>query len=198
LQEIIHIIKRIFNRRRLSMKTVILFGSPRKNGNTIQLTRTLTETLKKNGHSVRILHLNDLNIKPCQGCYTCLKNGVCKINDDMKDICKHILESDVIVYATPVYWFGPSAQLKLVMDRSIAFMDTDNNSRIAGKRAITLMTFADTNMDTCKPAKDMFKKTFDLLKVDYKGSIEAPGCVDGEEIKEEYIKETRKLVDVIA
>ena len=59
----------------------------------------------------------------------------------MKDIRKYILESDIIVYATPIYWFGPSAQLKLVMDRSIAFMDDNYNSRIAGKKAVTLMTF---------------------------------------------------------
>ena len=71
------------------MKTVILFGSPRKNGNTIQLARTMTDALKKKGHSVRMLYLNDLNIRPCQGCYACLKNGSCKINDDMKDIRKY-------------------------------------------------------------------------------------------------------------
>jgi hypothetical protein len=49
------------------MKTVILFGSPRKNGNTIQLVQTMTDALKKEGHSVRMLYLNDLNIRPCQG-----------------------------------------------------------------------------------------------------------------------------------
>lgn len=180
------------------MKTVILFGSPRKNGNTIQLARAMTDALKKGGHGVRMLYLNDLNIRPCQGCYTCLKNGSCKINDDMKDIRKYILESDLIVYATPIYWFGPSAQLKLVMDRSMAFMDNDYNSRVAGKKAITLMTFADNNMNTCKPALDMFKKSFDLLKLAYAGSIEVPGCTDGESIKEEYKKKIKKLVDSLA
>jgi multimeric flavodoxin WrbA len=180
------------------MKTVILFGSPRKNGNTIQLARTMTDVLKKKGHSVRMLYLNDLNIRPCQGCYTCLKNGSCEINDDMKDIRKYILESDTIVYATPIYWFGPSAQLKLVMDRSMAFMDNDYNSRVAGKKAVTLMTFADNNMDTCRPAIDMFKKSFDLLKLSYAGSVEVPGCTDGENIKEEYKKKIKKLIDSLA
>jgi multimeric flavodoxin WrbA len=180
------------------VKTVILFGSPRKNGNTIQLVRAMTDALKKKGHGVRMLYLNDLNIRPCQGCYTCLKNGSCKIIDDMKNIRKYILESDTIVYATPIYWFGPSAQLKLVMDRSMAFMDNDYNSRVAGKKAVTLMTFADKNIDTCKPAINMFKKTFDLLKLSYAGSIEVPGCTDGENIKEEYEKKIKKLVDSLA
>jgi multimeric flavodoxin WrbA len=116
----------------------------------------------------------------------------------MKDICKYILESDLIVYATPIYWFGPSAQLKLVIDRSMAFMDSDYDSRIAGKKAVTLITFADNNMDTCKPTLDMFKKSFDLLKLSYTGSIEVPGCTEGGSIKEEYETKIKKLVDSLA
>lgn len=176
------------------MKAVILFGSPRKKGNTIQLVRTMTDALKHKGHSVRMVYLNDLNIRPCQGCYTCVTDGSCKIDDDMKNIGKYILESDLIVYATPIYWFGPSAQLKLVMDRSIAFMDGNYNSRISEKKAITLLTFADNNTDTCRPAIDMFKKSFDILKLSYVGSIEVPGCTEAGTINEEHKKKTKKLI----
>lgn len=179
------------------MKAVILFGSPRKKGNTIQLVQTLIDVLIKKGHSVRTLHLNDLKISPCQGCYACLEDGSCKINDDMKKVRQYIQESDIIVYATPIYWFGPSAQLKLALDRSIAFMDSDYNSRIAGKKAITFITFADNNVDTCQPTKDIFKKTFDLLKLKYAGGVEVPGCIDGEEIKESYKKKINKLADAV-
>ncbi len=132
------------------MNAVILFGSPRKKGNTVELARVMAATLKEKGWSVRTLYLNDMNIRPCQGCYTCLPGGVCRINDDMKDVRKYIMESDLIVYATPIYWFGPSGQLKLAMDRSIAFMDESYNSRIEGKKAVTLTTFGDENMDTCR------------------------------------------------
>jgi len=180
------------------MKTVVLFGSPHKNGNTIQLVKSMTDTLKKKGHSVRIFYLNNLNIRPCQGCYRCIKNGICKIDDDMKDICKHIMESDLIIYATPIYWFGPSAQLKLVMDRSIAFMDEKENSRVAGKKSITLITFADSNMDTCKPTVDIFKKTFDFLKIRYIGGVEVPGCQEGKTIKADFIKKVKKLADALS
>lgn len=177
------------------MNTVILFGSPRKKGNTIQLAQSMMELLKKKGSHVRMLYLNDLNIRPCQGCYTCLTNGTCRINDDMKDIRKYILESDVIVYATPIYWFSPSAQLKLVMDRCIAFMDGENNSRVQGKKAVTLMTYADDNKDTSKSAITVFEKTFDLLKLDYIGGIEAAGCTDGKNLAQEYQKDMKRLVD---
>ena len=180
------------------MKTVILFGSPRKEGNTIQLARAVSDALKAKGGNVRMLYLNDLNIRPCQGCYACLKSGVCKINDDMKDIRKYVLESDLIVYATPIYWFGPSGQLKIAMDRSIAFMDEEYNSRVKGKKAITLMTCADEKQDTCDPALGMFKKTLDLLAIDWVGSVEALGCVDKEPVKQEFIEKAAKLAESIS
>jgi len=84
------------------METVILFGSPRKDGNTIQIVNALVDALRRKNHNVRMLYLNDLNIRPCQGCYACLPKGICKINDDMKDIRKYMMESDLIVYATPI------------------------------------------------------------------------------------------------
>jgi len=181
-----------------TLKTVILFGSPRKDGNTIQLVNAVSDTLKTKGDNVRMLYLNDLNIRPCQGCLRCLKNGSCKINDDMKDIRKYILESDLIVYATPLYWYGPSSQLKAVMDRSLAFMDESFNSRIKGKKAVTLVTFADETLDSSEPIMGMFRKTFDLLKVSWVGSVEAPGCVGKGAVKDEYREKARKLAESIS
>jgi multimeric flavodoxin WrbA len=177
---------------------VILFGSPRKKGNTVELARAMSAVLKDRGWGVRMLYLNDLNIRPCQGCYVCLPGGVCKINDDMKDVRKYIMESDLIVYATPIYWFGPSGQLKLVMDRSIAFMDESYGSRIEGKKAVTLTTFADEDMDSCRPAIDIFRKTFDLLKVAYAGQVNAPGCQPEGGVRQEYIDKARALAESLA
>jgi multimeric flavodoxin WrbA len=117
----------------------------------------------------------------------------------MKDVRKYIMESDLIVYATPIYWFGPSGQLKLVMDRSIAFMDEEYNSRIKGKKAVTLMTFASDEKDTCQPALDMFKKTFGLLGLKYAGSVEVPACADPPvALKKTYIDKTTKLARSLA
>jgi len=179
------------------MNAVILFGSPRKEGNTIQLTGLFSQTLKERGHNVRIVHLNDLNISPCQGCLACLPEGICKINDDMKDIGKYIMESDIIVYATPIYWFSPSSQLKLVIDRSLAFLDENYESRIKGKKAVTIMTCADEDMETCRPALDMFRKTFSLLGLYYAGSIEATGCEQKGAVKDEYKEKTKTLAESI-
>lgn len=177
---------------------VVLFGSPRKKGNTAELARPVIATLKGKGWGVRTLYLNDMNIRPCQGCYTCLPAGVCRIQDDMKDVRKYIMESDLIVYATPIYWFGPSGQLKLAMDRSIAFMDGNFTSRVKGKKAITLTTFGDDNMDSCRPAIDMFTKTLDLLAVTYAGQVNAPGCPPQGGVGREFVEKAKELAESVA
>lgn len=176
---------------------VVLFGSPRKRGNTAELARTVIGTLKEKGWGVRMLYLNDMNIRPCQGCYTCLPGGVCKIEDDMRDVRKYMLESDLIIYATPIYWFGPSGQLKLAMDRSMAFMNENFTSRLKGKKAITLTTFGDDSMDSCQPAIDMFKKTFELLDISYAGQVDAPGCHPEGGIGHQYIEKAKVLAESI-
>lgn len=179
------------------MKAVVLFGSPRKDGNTMQLVSILSNTLKKGGYNVRVLYLNDMNVRPCQGCLACLPDGACKINDDMKDIRKYMMESDIIVFATPVYWFNVSAQLKLAIDRSLAFMDENYNSRIKGKKAITVMTCASEDKEVCAPAIEMFKKTFDLLGLTYPGHVEATGCMEKGQVGQTFKEQLKNLTEFI-
>ena len=177
------------------MKTVILFGSPRKAGNTRQLVNVFSETMKKNGHDIRLLNLNDMNVRPCQGCLMCAKEGKCRINDDMKDIRRYMLESDLVVYATPTYWWGPSAQLKLVIDRSISFLDENLDSRIKGKKAVTLITCGDTSLNTFTPVLEMFKRTFDILSINHFGGVEAAGCEEQGKVTKKALEKTRKLAE---
>ncbi len=177
------------------MKTVVLFGSPRKDGNTRRLTDAFTDVIKTNRGEVRVLYLNDMNIRPCQGCLSCSAKGLCRINDDMRDICKYITDSDVVVYATPVYWWAPSAQMKLVMDRSIAFFDTALNSRVKGKKAVSLMCCADDDSETCAPTREIFRRTFEGLGMEYAGNIEATGCEEKGTVRQEILDATRKVAE---
>ncbi len=175
------------------MKIVVLFGSPRKDGNTRQLADAFIDGARKDRNEVRVLYLNDMNIRPCQGCLSCAERGVCRINDDMRDICKYIMESDVVAYATPLYWSGPSAQLKLVIDRSIAFLDEALNSRVKGKRAVSLISCADDDVDACAPAREVFKRIFEGLGMEYAGSIEATGCEEKGSVPKEILNGARNM-----
>lgn len=175
------------------MKTAILFGSPRKDGNTRMLTDAFADALKSRETDVRFLYLNDLNIRPCQGCLSCAEEGVCRINDDMRDIGKYVMESDLVVYATPVYWWAPSAQLKLVMDRSLIFLDKDYNSRVKGKKAVTLVTCGDGDVDTCSPTLDIFRRAFQALGMEYAGHVEATGCEGKGVVSASALEAARKV-----
>ena len=104
------------------VRVLILNGSPRKKGNTLFLVTELADQLKAQDNYVKILHLNDYDIKPCQSCYWCYKDYPlqCIQTDVMNGLYPHTLEADVIVFASPIYWFTYSAQLKLFVDRLLA------------------------------------------------------------------------------
>ena len=78
------------------------------------------------GAAVDSIYLNGLNIKPCQGCYACQKegsHGCLVVDDDMQDIYSKITEADALFIASPVYWFTVSAQTKIFMDRCMALFE---------------------------------------------------------------------------
>lgn len=180
------------------MEVVVLFGSPRRKGNTIELVNAVTEKFREKGHHVRMLYLNDMHIRPCQGCHACIEAGVCRINDDMKDIRKYMLEADLILYASPVYWFTVSGQLKVAMDRSLAFLDKNYNSRVKGKKAVTLMTSGSPDAAVCAPALDTFSQTFQLLGLEYAGHLEGLGCGERGGVAQEDVERARTLAEALA
>jgi multimeric flavodoxin WrbA len=177
------------------MKTVVLFGSPRKDGSTRRLTDAFTETVTKRQGEVKLLFLNDMNIRPCQGCFSCAGQGVCRINDDMKEVAAAVMKADVVVYATPIYWSGPSGQLKLVIDRSIAFLDKEYRSRVKGKKAITLVSCADDDLGTALPALDAFTRIFEGLAMEYAGHVEAAGCTDKGQVAQAALDAVERLAE---
>lgn len=102
------------------MKIVVFRGSPRREGNTDIL---LDEALKalSGGNEVVLFTLNDMNIRPCQNCGGCDDTGRCVLTDDMDDIYTAIREADRVIVASPIFFFGLSAQAKIMVDRCQAF-----------------------------------------------------------------------------
>ncbi len=100
-------------------------GSPNKEGSTNILAESFSRGAKEAGHEVEILKLEDLNINPCTGCLHCGYEGPCSQNDDNPIIKNALLDADMIVLATPLYYYGMSAQLKTVVDRFCSY-----NSRL--------------------------------------------------------------------
>ena len=102
------------------MKNVmIISASPRKNVNSDILCTNFMNGALAAGHSVEKIDLRDKNIGYCIGCYACTKLGKCFQNDDMNELAKKLENADVIVLATPVYFYSMDAQLKTFIDRTV-------------------------------------------------------------------------------
>ena len=97
------------------MKIVIINGSARK-GNTLTAIQTFTECVAE-GNEFEIIAAEKLNIAPCKGCGACQCSKGCVDQDDTNPTIDKIVAADVIVFATLVYWWGMSAQLKLIIDK---------------------------------------------------------------------------------
>ncbi|NTU43415.1 MAG: flavodoxin family protein [Nitrospirales bacterium] len=103
------------------MKICAFQGSPRVEGNSDILLKEALRPLEDAGHEIRLFHLNGMSIKPCQDCGGCEKTGKCIIRDQMDEVSEAIREADRIIVASPVFFFGLSAQTKTMVDRCQAF-----------------------------------------------------------------------------
>ena len=105
----------------MAKKVLILSGSPRKNGNSDLLCNEFMRGALESGNEVTKIRVAEKKIAPCMGCYYCTKNDdACAIKDDMADVLQQIIDADVIVLASPVYFYSISAQLKATIDRTVA------------------------------------------------------------------------------
>lgn len=136
------------------MKIAVLEGSPNKNGSSNLLAAEFIRGAEEAGHSVQVIDAAHADIHPCTGCIHCGYEGPCMQKDDMNRIRKIILNVDMLVFVTPLYYYGMSAQLKTLIDRFCAF-----NSSIQGKRMKSALLAAAWNDDNW---------TFEALEVHYK------------------------------
>lgn len=105
----------------MSKNVLILSGSPRKGGNSDILCDKFAEGAQESGNDVEKIWIQGKKIAPCVACYYCKDHkGECAIKDDMAVVLQKMLDADVIVLSSPVYFYSISAQLKAVIDRTVA------------------------------------------------------------------------------
>lgn len=105
------------------MNVLIINGSPRSNGNTAALTEAFASEAKKSGHRVTIKQIGSMDIRGCKNCDACRKtlNGECVQNDDMRDIFPLMRECEVLVIASPIYYYSLTGQTHCFIERCYAF-----------------------------------------------------------------------------
>ena len=126
----------------MSKKIIILNGSPRSNGNTSALIEQFTKGAEQNGHQVIRFDLQKMNIHPCLGCCKGGKDPAspCVQKDDMAQIYPAVKECDVVILASPLYYWTMSGQLRTALDRLFALEEGDGNLlRGNGKSSALLM-----------------------------------------------------------
>lgn len=99
------------------MNVLIFLGSPRKNGNTEILINNIVTGIERAGSTSELVRLAKQDIHPCIGCGGCEKEGNCVIDDEMQDIYPKIASADRIIVASPIYFYGVTAQTKAFIDR---------------------------------------------------------------------------------
>ena len=102
----------------MSKKVLIIGTSPRRNGNSNRLAKEFQKGVIEGGNEAEIIFLDDKKINFCRGCFSCMKTKKCIIDDDANEITEKMKNADVIVWATPVYYYNMSGQMKTMIDRS--------------------------------------------------------------------------------
>lgn len=124
------------------MKNILIINSTfRKNGNSEALATQFAKGATEKGHTVNIINLRDIKPNFCVGCLSCLKTGKCIHKDGINELLTLIQNADVLVFATPVYYYCMSGQLKTFLDRLNPLYGHDNKF----KKVYLLATSADTD-----------------------------------------------------
>lgn len=141
-------------------KVLILSGSPRKGGNSDLLCDEFMRGATESGNTVEKIRVAEKSIGFCRGCYYCRKSGgKCVIKDDMAEILQKMIDADVIVLASPVYFYSIDAQLKAVIDRTVArWLEVKN------KEFYYIATCADDKNESCETTLACFKGYADCVE----------------------------------
>ncbi len=155
------------------MRIVVLEGSPNKKGSSNLLADAFIRGAKEAGHTVEIIDAAHANLHPCTGCVHCGYEGPCIQKDDMELFRKQILRADMLVFATPLYYYGMSAQLKILVDRFCAI-----NSSIHRKNMKSALIAAAWNADdwTFEALECHYKTLVRYLNLDDRGMVLGYGC----------------------
>jgi multimeric flavodoxin WrbA len=172
-----------------------IVGSPRRGGNTDILVDEVLKAAEKAGARTEKIMLSDFDIAPCRACYTCRSEGKCVIDDDMHGLLGKMEASGVWVLGTPVYWWGPSAQLKAFVDRWFSKAGDEEQMQIfKNRRVILAVPMGDADPKTGRHVVGMFEDALAYVGADLFASILAAGSYDKGDVKRdtEAIQAARK------
>ena len=187
------------------MRITTLLGSAKKKGNTATVLGWVEEELKSLGHDAERVYLNNKSIRGCLGCAKCRENPdevACVQKDDAIDIMEQMISSEVVLFASPIYFWGFSAQIKALIDRGYSLVTNyhkpGHTSLMAGKRVGLLVTGADPYEDNAEGMFIAFDRMVDFLLARKSGELYVGECSVpselSEAVKDKALELARSLV----
>ena len=174
------------------MKIVVITGSQHKNGTSNYLVESFIQGAKKEKNEIYCFNACTNIIHPCLGCNVCRKNMNCVWNDSFNELKEKLLLSDIVVFATPIYYMNMTSQLKTVIDSFYQLEMRDNFK--SNKKYILLVTAWDKNPHVFDIIKQNFELITKFLKWSKFGEVLACGVDNLEDIKKTtYAEEAYKL-----
>lgn len=173
-------------------KIAVLIGSPRRNGNTEILANAFIDGIDKQENSVVVISVIGKMVNGCTGCDFCYRDGShnCIQKDDMQDVYERLAGADVIVIATPVYFYGVSSQLKCMIDR--LHNPIRNTFRV--KKLILLAVCADEIPTVFDSLITMYHSALSYFSLENGGVITVPGLSGkGDILGHAALLEARKM-----
>jgi len=159
----------------MSKKVLGFVGSPRKDGNTDALVDAILSGAESAGARIEKIHLADLDIANCCECSICHSGGpkTCSIKDDMIGLAEKMQGADVLIFGTPVFWWGPSGIFKAFMDRWYGF-----DLGFAEKKIIFAYPSGDPDEYVARFLRGMFEASLDYMDTKAFAYVPAAGAHD--------------------
>lgn len=154
------------------MDILVLTGSPHREGSSALLAESFVRGAQEAGHHVARFDAAFCRIGPCVACDGCAETGVCVLKDEFEALRPHLLAADLVVFVTPLYYFGMSAQLKRVIDR---FYSVNSQLMESAKQAMLLVTAGDTDPTVSDALEAHFQAICSYLRWQDGGRLLAHG-----------------------
>ncbi len=156
-------------------KVLVVSSSPRKGGNSETLAKKFAEGALASGNEVKLINVSDVNLKFCTGCLYCQSHDGCVLNDGMNALYSEFENADVLVFATPVYYYAVSGQLKTFLDRLNPLYPRNNKF----KEVYLLATCADDNESAMNGSVSDIQGWIDCFEgVELKGVLRGIGVTE--------------------
>ncbi len=185
------------------MHILTILGSARKRGNTATVLQ-LFEEQAAGRHKIERINITGYDVRGCLGCDHCQRRSDgpnCSQKDDAPRLLERILQADLVVYASPVYAWGFSAQLKALMDRHYCLVkwDDENHSRslAAGKRMMLLVTCGGSAEENTDLIFEAFRREVAYLKCEAAGLYAVPNCSSPRHLGQQAVDTAQAMLNSV-